>query len=208
VRGRRFVHPELGFAFEAPQGFRLRNTPQAVLGQDEAGRLMIFAGADLSGRSPEDYVAAPGLQQLARMLGVEVSRPRNVESFEVDGLPGASASAAIRQDGRQADAGLAAIDAGETDYQFIFVSPGQMSGAEARAYQATVDSFERLSAQQAAAFAPQRIAVVPVEAGASAEALARRMAVDEAPLRRFEILNALALRDGLAAGEQVKLIVE
>ena len=208
VRGRRFVHPELGFAFEAPQGFRLRNTPQAVLGQDEAGRLMIFTGADLAGGSPADYVAAPGLQQLARALRVEVSRPRNVESFEVDGLPAASASAAVRQDGREADVGLAAIEAGETDYQFIFVSPGQMSGAEARAYQATVDSFERLSAQQAAAFAPQRIAVVPVEAGASAEALARRMAVDEAPLRRFEILNALALRDGLAAGEQVKLIVE
>ena len=208
VRGRRFVHPELGFAFEAPQGFRLQNTPQAVIGQDEAGRLLIFTGADLAGRSPADYVAAPGLQQLGRALGVEVGRPRNVQSFEVDGLPAAAASAAIRQDGRQADAGLAAIDAGEMGYQFIFVSPGQMSGAEARAYQATVDSFERLSAEQAAEFAPQRIAVAPVEAGASAEALAARMAVEQAPLRRFEILNALALRDGLAAGEEVKLIVE
>jgi len=207
VRGRQFVHPELGFAFEAPQGFRLQNTPQAVIGQDEAGRLLIFAGADLAGRGPADYVAAPGLQQLARVLSVEVSRPRDVQTFEVDGLPAASASASVRQGGRQADVGLAAIEVGESAYQFVFLGPGQMSGAEARAYQATVDSFRRLSEAEAARFVPQRIAVVRVGKGASVEALARRMAVEEAKLRRFEVLNALALQGGLAEGEEVKLIV-
>jgi hypothetical protein len=33
------------------------------------------------------------------------------------------------------------------------------------------------------------------------------MAVDEAKLRRFEVINALALQAGLAEGEEVKLIV-
>jgi predicted Zn-dependent protease len=83
-----------------------------------------------------------------------------------------------------------------------------MSGAEARAYQATVDSFHRLSEAEAAGLAPQRIAVVRVETGASENDLAGRMAVAEAPRRRFEVLTALALRDGLEAGEEVKLIVE
>jgi len=83
-----------------------------------------------------------------------------------------------------------------------------MSGAEARAYQGTIDSFERLSGQQAARFEPRRLAVVRVGAGASAEDLARRMAVEEAALRRFEIINALALQQGLEPGDEVKLIVE
>ena len=36
VRGRRFLHPKLGFTFLAPPGFTLDNTAQAVLGLKEA----------------------------------------------------------------------------------------------------------------------------------------------------------------------------
>ena len=37
VRGRRFLHPKLGFTFLAPPGFSLDNTAQAVLGLKEGG---------------------------------------------------------------------------------------------------------------------------------------------------------------------------
>src|SRR5256886_4823573 len=37
VRGRRFLHPRLGFTFLAPEGFVLDNTAQAVLGVKEGG---------------------------------------------------------------------------------------------------------------------------------------------------------------------------
>ena len=37
VRGRRFLHPRLGFTFMAPEGFTLDNTPQAVLGIKDGG---------------------------------------------------------------------------------------------------------------------------------------------------------------------------
>ena len=37
VRGRRFVHPRLGFTFTAPEGFALENTAQAVLGVKNGG---------------------------------------------------------------------------------------------------------------------------------------------------------------------------
>ena len=208
VRGRQFVHPDLGFAFEAPPGFGLQNTPQAVLARDRAGRLMIFTGADLDGRGPESYVAGPGLQQVGRALDVEVSRPRNVQTFRVDGLPGASASATVRQGGRQADLGLAVIETGNAAYRFIFLSAGQMSRDEARAYQATINSFRELDPGEAARFRPRRIVVVEVEAGEDAADLASRMATDEAKRRRFEIINALALRQGISPGDEVKLIVE
>src|SRR5690606_23771471 len=38
VRGRRFLHAKLGFAFTAPEGFTLENTPQAVLGATGSGK--------------------------------------------------------------------------------------------------------------------------------------------------------------------------
>jgi predicted Zn-dependent protease len=207
VRGQQFIHPDLGFEFEAPPGFALQNTPQAVLARDPAGRLMIFAGADLDGRSPEAYVAGPGMQQVAQALNVEVGRPRNVRAFQVDGLPGASASATAGQQGRQADLGLAVIEAGQTAYQFIFLSAGQISREEARAYEATINSFHELTPQEAARFRPQRIEVVEVAPGEDAATLASRMAVDEGKRRRFEIINALALRQGLSPGDEVKLIL-
>jgi predicted Zn-dependent protease len=206
VRGRQFIHPDLGFEFEAPPGFELQNTPQAVLARDPAGRLMIFAGADLDGRSPEAYVAGPGLQQVAQALNVEVGRPRNVRAFQVNGLPGASASATAGKQGRQADLGLAVIEAGQTAYQFIFLSAGQISRDEARAYEATINSFHELTPQEAARFRPQRIEVVEVAPGEDAATLANRMAVDEGKRRRFDIINALALRQGLSPGDEVKLI--
>ena len=37
VRGRRFLHPKLGFTFMAPQGFTLDNTAQAVFGVKDGG---------------------------------------------------------------------------------------------------------------------------------------------------------------------------
>src|SRR5208283_5174802 len=37
VRGRRFLHPRLGFTFTAPEGFALDNTAQAVLGVKHGG---------------------------------------------------------------------------------------------------------------------------------------------------------------------------
>ena len=37
VRGRRFLHPKLGFTFLAPPGFTLDNTAQAVLGLKDGG---------------------------------------------------------------------------------------------------------------------------------------------------------------------------
>ncbi len=207
VRGQQFIHPDLGFAFEVPPGFRLQNTPQAVLARDQAGRLMIFTGADLDGRSPEAYVAGPGLQRVGQALNVEVSRPRNIRIFRVGGLPGASAGATVRQQGRQADIGLAVIETGNAAYQFIVLSAGQMSRDEARAYEATINSFRELDQAGTARFQPRRIVVVEVEPGEDAGDLANRMATDEAKRRRFEIINALALRQGISPGDKVKLIL-
>ncbi|HSA79349.1 MAG TPA: hypothetical protein VLE23_00920, partial [Geminicoccaceae bacterium] len=197
-----------GFAFEAPSGFRLANTPQAVIGRDRQNRQMLFTLADPDGRSLEEYVAGPGLRQVARLARAEVSSPRGIQTFKVDGMPGASASATLRQGNGLADVGLAAIEAGESTYQFIFISPGQMGRDEARAYRATIESFHQLDEQEAAGFHARRIRVVPVESGQSAEQLAARMALEAAPREQFAILNRLALQDGLESGEKVKLVAE
>ena len=204
VRDGAFVHPALRFAFDVPLGFRLINTPAAVIGQSRDG-LMKFDDARVpQGRSMTDYVA----RDWARELGS--GGLRNVDGFEVGGMAAASATAAGRlDDGRSVTVALAAIRTdGEQAYRFMFVSPGGLGPAQARAYETTVDSFRRISAQDAAAITARRIEIVTVDAGQGVDDLARRMAVDALPREQFEVLNGLEPGQALAPGEQVKLVVE
>jgi predicted Zn-dependent protease len=199
VRGSRFIHPQLGVAFEAPQRYQLENTPQAVVGQAQGGAfkfdlVQVAAGADL-----RDYVG----QTWARELGAQ--RIEGVQGFEVNGMRGARAATRAQSQSGPVVVRLAAIRAdGRNVYRFMFIDQGQGTAA----FQQTVDSFHRLSASEAAEFGPRRIVLAPVRAGDTSNSFARRMAVERAPAEQFQILNALALEDGLRAGEQVKLIAE
>jgi predicted Zn-dependent protease len=205
VRGRGFVHPELGFAFEAPPGFQLRNLPSAVIGSDGSGRVMRFDAVRVApGRDVVDYVAGDWARALR---GAQL---RDLQQVEVNGLPAATAQTTGRlSDGRQVDIALAAIRADqERVYRLMFLSPGGMDGDEARAYAATIESFRRLGQEEADAFPPRRLGVVEVGGGQGIDDLAGQMAVEDLPRERFELLNRNALvDDGLEAGERVKLIV-
>src|SRR6185295_14875116 len=58
VRGRSFLHPNLGFTFTAPDGFSLENTPQAVLGATSTGKEALRL----------DAVRVPSMTPLANYL--------------------------------------------------------------------------------------------------------------------------------------------
>src|SRR5258708_39101971 len=80
VRGRRFLHPKLGFTFLAPDGFALDNTAQAVLGVKEGGGQALRPDA---GRVPAEQTLAdypnPGR--------VENIDPQTVEDAPPHGPP-------------------------------------------------------------------------------------------------------------------------
>jgi predicted Zn-dependent protease len=202
VRGRRFVHPGLRLGFEAPQGFRLQNLPSAVIGRDRNGRIMKFDGDRVpAGQSAQDYLVRGWAEGLAL---------RNVQRFEVNGLEGAGASTSGRlSNGQAVDVGLAVVRVDDSRvYRFLFISAAPMGRADAAAFEATVRSFRRLSADEAAALQPHRIEVVTVEQGQTRDDLALRMAVDGNPLEQFEVLNGLDEDQPLVPGQRVKLVVD
>ena len=110
ARGRRFLHPKLGFTFLAPPGFTLDNTAQAVLGLkggDEAVRL--------------DVVSVPAEQSLPDYLKsgwMEKVDPASVEEFTVNGFPAATATAS----GDEWSFRLFAVRFGSDVYRFIFAA--------------------------------------------------------------------------------------
>jgi predicted Zn-dependent protease len=205
VRGQRFIHPELRISFDAPAGFRLLNTPAAILGQGPGGSGFKFDADELpSGMELRDYM----VRDWARAL--KATSLRDVRTDQIEGLPVVTASTTGKlANGPVVDVGLAAIQAEPNRvYRFMFLHPGQLTAQAAQSYQATVQSFRRLSRAEAQAIKPLRVETVEVGPGQTSAALAERMAVRDLPQELFEVLNGLTPGAAPAPGATVKLIVE
>jgi predicted Zn-dependent protease len=196
VRGRRFLHPRLGFTFAAPEGFSLDNTAQAVLGVREGGGQALRL----------DVVRVPAEQSLAEYLTsgwIENIDRKSVEEVGINGLPAATATAK----GDQWVFRLYAVRFGSDVYRFIFASK-RMSSEVDRMFRESVGSFRRMTLAESQAAKPLHIRVVTVAPGDTVERLASRMAVTDRAVERFRVLNGLAPGDRVKPGDQVKMVVE
>ena len=196
ARGRRFLHPKLGFTFTAPEGFSLENTAQAVLGVKDGGNQALRL----------DAVRVPAEQTLAAYLGsgwIENVDAGSIEEFTFGGFPAATASAK----GDQWQFRLYAVRFNGEVYRFIFAAKTRTPEIE-RAFRESVATFRRLSKSEAEKAKPLRIKIVTVKAGDTIERLASRMAMIDRQAERFRVLNGLEPGDRLKTGEQVKIVVE
>ena len=196
VRGRRFLHPKLGFTFTAPDGFTLENTAQAVLGLKDGGNQALRL----------DAVKVPAEQSLTDYLGsgwIENVEPGSVEELTVGGLPAATASAK----GDQWSFRLYVIRFNGEVYRFIFAVKARTPETD-RAFHDAVATFRQLSPAEAQKAKPLRLKIVTVKPGDTVEKLASRMAMIDRQVERFRVLNGLDPADHLKPGEIVKIVVE
>jgi len=195
VRGRRFLHPKLGFTFMAPEGFALDNTAQAVLGVRDGGGQALRL----------DVVAVPATQTLPDYLRsgwIENIDATSVGEASINGLPAATAVAK----GEQWTFRLYVIRFGSDVYRFIFATK-QLAPEVDRTFQDAVTSFRRMTRAETAAAKPLRIRIVRVSDGDTVEKLANKMATDR-QLERFRVLNGLGPNDRVRPGDQVKIVRE
>jgi predicted Zn-dependent protease len=196
VRGRRFLHPKLGFTFTAPEGFSLENTAQAVLGVREGGAQALRL----------DVVRVPAEQGLTDYLAsgwIENVDSASVEDLTLNGFPAATAIAR----GGQWTFRLYVVRFGTEAYRFIFASKQTGTDVE-RIFRESVGTFRRMRLAEIEAARPLRLKVVAVAAGESVEQLASRMAVSDRKVDRFRVLNGLAPGQTIKAGDRVKIVVE
>jgi len=196
IRGRRFAHARLGVAFEAPEGFALENTAQAVLGAtlDGSRRLLFDAAETPDGQS---------LEEVLRTTWNDTIDPGSLESTTINGLPVALALSR----GKDWSFRLSAIRIGSTTYRLIMAvktGSGDLEGP----FQRTLASVRQVNAEEARSLRPLRLQMVTAEAGDTAEGLASRMAVGDRPLERFLLLNGLDRAGPLTPGQRYKVVVE
>ena len=196
VRGRRFVHPKLGFAFTAPEGFTLENTAQAVLGAKQGGDQALRL--DIVRLETE-----PSLASYINSGWIENIEPGSVEDMTIGGYPAATATAK----GEDWWFRLYVVRYGKEIFRFIFATKTKTPEID-RSFRESINSFRRLSLAEASSAKPLRIKIVTVAPSDTVDRLAARMALLDRQVERFRVLNGLGPNDQLKPGRRVKIVVE
>jgi predicted Zn-dependent protease len=199
VRGNRFEHPELRIAFEAPSGFRLQNTPAAVVGADRQGRVMRFDLAEDAGGGD--------LRRYLQSGWVKNQELQDLQSLSIDGQDAAVGFGQVALNQRPAGAMFAAIEGpGGRVYRLLYARAGKLTRPDVAAFERSLRSFRPLSASEAAAIKPLRVEIATVRAGDTVETFARQMDVEDDPRGTFILLTGLDRGRELEPGGRVKLL--
>ncbi|RVT90257.1 M48 family metalloprotease [Sphingomonas crocodyli] len=196
VIGRRFAHPIMRIAFDAPAGFTLTNSPQAI-GITGTGDIRgEFGGGKLEAEDLDAY-----LRQLIReLINSDIKQPLSVTNGMINGL--SARTTRLNMTGSNGDAVLLIAvynGGGGQAFHFVIAAPAEASSA-------TIDqlfrSFRRLSDGEAAALRPRVMKVVRAAANDSNDSLSRQMA-DRNGRALFVALNGDAQ---VKAGGRYKIV--
>ena len=197
-RGREFAHPELRFRFEVPPGFVLFNNPDKVLARGPGKSVIAFDMAEKAVNSLTAY--------LVRDWGRSYTL-RDVEIIDVNGMEAATGHGRAETRKGARDLRLVVLrGGGKRIFRFAFLTPPGLTHRLATDLRRTTYSFRRITAHEAQAIRPLRLAVIPVRPGDTAAGLAARLPFENFRLERFETLNGLESDQPLTPGSRVKTV--
>ncbi|WP_419880292.1 M48 family metalloprotease [Novosphingobium silvae] len=199
VDGRRFTHPVLRFAFDAPDGFFMVNGTSAVSISGSSGKAQ-FSGGKLGG-SLDSYITTV----FGTLSGSGQTRiaPSSIERTSVNGIPAAYGVARVQNSSGPVDVVVFAYDFGNGQ-AYHFMALAQAGGAEV--FTPMFRSLRKISAADAGSVKPRVLDVVTVKSGDTLQSLSARMAYSDAKLQRFLVLNGLQSNSTLTPGQKLKIV--
>ena len=195
VRGRNFMHPELGITFSVPSGFTIDNSANAVTATGPGDIAVRFDSVAVRrGMSLSNYIKSGWVSGLDKESVRAVTINRNE-----------AATARARSDGWQFD--ITVVRLNGRVYRLLTAAP--LSSARLVSVARSVSgSFRALTAREKATLKPLRIKTVKVRAGDTVGTLAARMKGTDRKLDLFRILNALPAGASLSVGKPVKIVTD
>jgi predicted Zn-dependent protease len=193
VRGQTFYHKDLDLTLRFPDGWRLDNQPDRLIGVSADGSQIIqMAMTDLGGESPESYLRnnladfGQG-QRLSSSLG-----------------QGYTATGSLNAASQTVQTRVAIISAGgQQAYQLIGYGRDQLPNRE------VVDiarSMRNLSSQEKPLAEEQKIKLVTARAGDTFAGFARRSNLTGDAEAQLRLLNGMYPSGEPVAGQQIKLV--
>jgi predicted Zn-dependent protease len=198
-RGGTFYHPDLGFAFDTPSGFKIDNTQQRIAVEGRDGAVMVLDIKQTEGISrPEDYISEIWLKGQGR---------GQIETMNVNGLNAATTSVEATINNQVVDVRLIAIPWGQEDFiRMQILIPRGVSEVAINDLKRMTYSFRRLSERDRNVIRPYRIELVKAGAGDTIQSMATQMGVSENKVERFSALNALHPNTPIIAGKMYKVV--
>lgn len=200
IDGRSFTHPDLGFQFIVPVGYRMNNGARAVTISGSAGQAQFSTGpfnGDLA-----SYISQVVYQLTGGRAQIPMAPPRETM---INGIPAMYSVGRANTRSGSVDVSVMAYRwAPNRAYHFVMLT---RAGAGVGPFTPMVDSLRRITPQEAAAIRPRIIDVVTVGPGDTPQTLSQRMAYRDFQLDRFLSLNGLANNARLVPGQKVKLVV-
>lgn len=197
IRGRHFIHPRLGFAFIAPEGFVLENSAQAVLGVKAGGNEALrLDSVQVAQSTPlETYIASGWVDGLIQS---------SIAPAEINGMKAATATA--RAGEWNFLLAVIRFDSNEV-YRMIFAVRMLNDDTQVR-FQTLINTFRRIAPEEVNTVHPLRLTMAVAKEGDRPETLAARMAVLDRPLDYFLLLNGLERGAALHSNETYKIVTE
>jgi len=201
VRGNQFLHRDLRFALEFPEGWEIQNAPSQVAAKaPREDAYMVLQLVQQPRGSIEDTAVASmqgaGLRLVEGNRGQINGLPAFVGTYQgtVDGLGRVVVRAAHLQHDRRVFllAGMAP--------QEVF---GRVDGAIAQ----SIRSFDPLSADEAARIRANRIDVYTVRSGDTWQTIARRVSEGNIRPETLAIMNHYPVSDQPRPGDRIKIVV-
>ncbi|MGH8597584.1 MAG: M48 family metalloprotease, partial [Gammaproteobacteria bacterium] len=195
-KNNRFIHPELGFQFTIPPGWKAQNLPSAVIAKSEDGS----AGVQLTvvpGDTPE-----AAAQHFFDQEGLKVG---GAERREINGLPATVGSFQAQSQQGSISGAAAHIALGGRIYQVLTIVSAENAAVHEQAMLQALGSFAAVNAQDRTAPAPPRIEVFALDRASTINALtqSRKSAV---AADRLALLNGVTIDEPLAAGRLLKWV--
>ncbi len=202
LRGNAFLHPDMRFRLEFPQGWQVQNTPQQVVAQPQGGGGYVFLQlVQPRGRTLQD-VAAADLAQTGLQY-VEGGETR------VNGLPAfiGTFRGQLQQLG---DVVLrsAWISHNNQVFRLAGLAGTQSYRQLQQAVDATVQSFQPLSAGEAERIRPSVIDIYTVRQGDTWDSIATGAGRRAVPAQTLAIINGFSPQERPQPGDRVKIVVE
>lgn len=195
VRGRTFLHPQLGLSFSVPEGFVIDNSAAAVTAAGPGDMAIRFDGVSLDQRVPlSDYVRSGWVAGLDNAS----VRPLTINGNE-------AVSARARADKWQFD--VTVVRANGQVYRLLTAAPASSDALE-RVAGTVRTSFRVLTPGERDAIKPLKIRIVTARPGDTVATLAAQMEGVERKLDMFRLINALGAGATVSAGQRVKIVTD
>lgn len=204
VRGRRFVHPEIGFEITVPEGFVITNSSRSVRAEGPNGARFILDSGGPANGSLTRYIRRTWLRQIEEQYGT--ARLYGLQDYQLGGVQAATALVDITLRGKPTTVITTLVSHKGRFHRLSGIAAAQDWNA-LLALSDAAQSYRALSPREAAEEQPYRLHVVEARARDTVDTLAARSAFDEHAQDIFRTMNALG-PGPLQRGDLVKLVVE